>query len=181
MGRPYYQRSKEFYDLMSAVIQRFLPGVTLSKENLREVLAQIQGSEMVMEDKEQAGKFSINNQNDRLADDEPVVTDDSPIQETALQTSIDLDFRLAPTSASLSGHIPLLQNTVSPPASEAATKRTASVLSTSISDSNPISSQPTPLGGAKNALFSSSQGPRADEAFPAEAIASRETADITSK
>lgn len=174
---------------MSAVVQRFLPGIALNKESLRGVLAQIQGSENTPEDKEQAAGFSIDTRNDTLTDDVPGVTTGRPIQEDPLQASIDSNFQLPPTSASLTGQTALLQNTASSSASDTAPESTTAVVSTSISgleghvhSNPPILSQPRPIGTAENAILFSSQGSRTGETFPVEeTVARRETPDITSK
>ncbi|KAH6988274.1 fungal-specific transcription factor domain-containing protein [Ilyonectria sp. MPI-CAGE-AT-0026] len=41
MRRPYYQSSKEQYDLMSIVVQHFVPGATLDTQSLQEIVAKI--------------------------------------------------------------------------------------------------------------------------------------------
>ena len=44
VGRPYYQSSKEQYDLMASVVRHFFPSALLDKESLREVVAQLSAS-----------------------------------------------------------------------------------------------------------------------------------------
>ncbi|KIW50501.1 hypothetical protein PV05_09305 [Exophiala xenobiotica] len=40
-GRPYYQSSKEQYDLMSTIVKHFLPDAALDKESLRQLVTQL--------------------------------------------------------------------------------------------------------------------------------------------
>lgn len=49
--RPYYQTSKEEFELMTAVVRHFLPDVTMEKEALREAVAGFSNAPVVAVDK----------------------------------------------------------------------------------------------------------------------------------
>lgn len=182
-GRPYYQSSKEQYELLTSVVRHFLPDASLSKESLRHIVAQLPAN--VVSNPPSQIPAVLRDEDVDFENDVPGFMRLSPLMESPPSPCPDVDVEsqavtapshLVDQHARDALHVPL-------PQAHAVSKST--IISTSASIPN-VSTytqprrqsndtpNPSPAGSAQHTVAS-----HANETFPVESITRKDVMEIT--
>ena len=189
-GRPYYQSSKEQYDLLTTVVRHFLPNAPLNKESLREIVTQLpsNSAEAVSQPRNSPAALP----NGSFVGEMPELMRLPSTGRRPPLSSIDLNVETQATSAPYPHGAGHAQDASHLASSHMQPESMRAIIPTSAPAPNGYthnhSQQPSndvskmsPTGSAEHIALASSQASCANETFPIESIVNRDVMNIARK
>ena len=187
-GRPYYQSSKEQYDLLTSVVRHFLPNASLDKESLRKIVAQLSTNSAEVLSRPGNSPAALRNGN--FEGEKPELMQPPPTGKSPPSPPTNLNVETQATSTQSPQGARHVQDASHSGSPHVQANGTRAIISTSVTSPNvcthshsPLSSndrsKPSPIGSVEHNSHASSRASCTSETFPVESIARKDVMDIT--